>query len=96
MVPPSWVPRVYQSAQKNLDTSLDEAIQSGIMTRSKCRKMPSTIQRKGLMAILCYRFFDSSNHHSDRKSLKEKYDTGYNLGFSFVFNPIFIGIFDFI
>ena len=44
------------------------------------------IQLKGLMTILCYRFFVSLNHRSDKTSLKEKYDTGYNLGFCFFFN----------
>lgn len=44
------------------------------------------IQLKGLMTMLCYRFFVSLNHRSDKTSLKEKYDTGYNLGFCFFFN----------
>ena len=43
--------------------------------------------------ILDYSFLVGSNLHSDMKSLNENHVAYYNLRFSLLFNPIFIGFF---
>lgn len=65
------------------------------MTRNKCKKVSIAVQLVVLMKILCYRIFVCSNRHFIAKSTNEKCDTGYNLGFLFLFIPSFIDVLDF-
>ena len=63
------------------------------MARNKQKKVLRAIQLMVLMKILCSSFFVSSNCHSDMKSLKVNHAIDYNLGFSLLVNPLFIGFF---
>ena len=44
------------------------------------------------MKVLCYSFF-VCYLHSDIKSLNEGHVANYNLGFSLLFNTLFVGLF---
>ena len=63
------------------------------MARNKQKKVLRAIQLMVLMKILCSSFFVCSNCHSDMKSLKVNHVIDYNLGFSLLVNPLFIGFF---